>query len=137
MQTFSRSGSPAHCRRKFPRYQFYVDAEIVWMSETRWGRVSNISRGGMFIEMAVPPSLGSYFPAYLALNVPLRVDCLVRRVAPRRGVAVSMTVPEEELARFEALLVALARGADPATTGELLPRSEPPRVKVASAAFKV
>lgn len=137
MTPMPRTGAFGYCRRSSPRYQFYVEAEIVWRSETRWGRVSNISRGGMFVEIADPPSLGAYFPAYLALDQPLRVDCLVRRVVPRRGVAVSMTVPEEEIPRFEALLVALARGSDPAVSGAAVPRSEPPHVKAASAAMKL
>lgn len=130
------------CRRVFPRYQFHTDVEIIWESAARWGRVSNISRGGMFIETSEAPPLGVYVPVYLALNVPLRLDCLVRRVVPGRGFAVSMTVPEDEKVRFEALLVALARASDPASEAMAIPRVEPPcvepvRVRVASVAAKV
>jgi hypothetical protein len=102
-------------RRAMPRYQFQVDIEITWSSKTVWGRVRNISRGGMFIELANPPEPGAKFSANLSLNVPLRIIGLARRTTPRYGIGVSFLIPDQaDQRRFEALLVALAQGSDPA-----------------------
>jgi len=102
-------------RRATPRYQFQVDIEIAWNSKTVWGRVRNISRQGMFIEVDNPPQPGAKFSANLSLNVPLRVIGLVRRTTPRYGIGVSFLIPDQvDQRRFEALLVALAHGSDPA-----------------------
>ena len=124
----SRSG------RVFTRYYFYVDAEIAWRLRTLWGRVSNISRGGMFIEVADPPPLNTSVSVYLALDTPLRLECVVRRVVAGRGIGVTLTVPEEGETRFEGLLLALAGGPEPTETGVRIPRPEPPRAMMAAAA---
>jgi hypothetical protein len=108
-------------RRSSTRYQFRVQTEIVWQSRRAWGRVVDISRGGMFIEVDTNFRLNSTFSAFLALNVPLQVDCRVRRVVPGRGIGVSLTVPRDMKARFDALLLALAFGTDSASTGAALP----------------
>src|SRR5260370_41225760 len=101
-------------RRAMPRYQFQVDIEIAWNSNTVWGRVRNISRGGMFIEVANPPEPGAKFSANLSLNVPLRVIGLVRRTTPRYGIGVSFLIPEPAAQRgFSTLLVGLGDGSDP------------------------
>src|SRR5260370_14912422 len=102
-------------RRATPRYQFQVDIEIAWNSKTVWGRVRNISRQGMFIEVDNPPQPGAKFSANLSLNVPLRVIGLVGRTSPRYGIGLSFIIPEAaDQRRFEALLVALAHGSYPA-----------------------
>ena len=101
-------------RRATPRYQFQVDIEIAWNSKTVWGRVRNISRQGMFIEVDNPAERGAKFTANLSLNIPLRIIGVVRRTTPRYGVGVSFLIPEQaDQWRFEALLVALAQGSDP------------------------
>jgi hypothetical protein len=113
-------------RRILPRYQFQVDIEITWRSKTVWGRVRNISRGGMFIEVDNAPEPGTKFSANLSLNVPLRVIGLVRRSVPRYGIGVSFLIPEQEdQRRFEALLVALADGSDRAMAGAKTPDGNP------------
>jgi hypothetical protein len=113
-------------RRAMPRYQFQVDIEITWNSKTVWGRVRNISRGGMFIEVDNPPEPGAKFSANLSLNVPLRVIGLVRRATPRYGIGVSFVIPEEaDQRRFEALLVALAHGSDPTMAAAKPPEGNP------------
>ena len=126
-------------RRASPRYQFQVDIELEWRSKTVWGRVRNISREGMFIELDDAPEPGSTFSGNLSLNVPLRVICLVRRIVPQYGVGVSFAIPEVvDKRRFEALLIALARGADPATAGAKLPQVKPdePLLCFAAAAIR-
>ena len=113
-------------RRVSPRYQFEVDIEIEWGSRTVWGRVMNISREGMFIELDDALEPGAKFSGNLSLNVPLRVMCVVRRIVPQYGIGVSFVIPEQaDKRRFEALLIALARGSDPAATGSNLPQAKP------------
>jgi hypothetical protein len=108
-------------RRSFTRYQFRVQAEMVWQSRRAWGRVVDISRGGMFIGVDNNFRLNATFSVFLALNVPLQLDCRVRRIVPGRGVGVSLTVPRDMKARFDALLLALDFGTDSASTGAPLP----------------
>ncbi|MGH9689718.1 MAG: PilZ domain-containing protein [Candidatus Acidiferrales bacterium] len=115
-------------RLESTRYRFYADTEIVWESVKRWGRVTNISRKGMFIEIADAPPLDSAFPMRLALNTPLRIDCVVRRMVPGRGIGVSISLPDQSRKRFEALLLALGAGADPAATSASAPRLVESRV---------
>jgi hypothetical protein len=88
----------------------------------------------MFIEVADPPPLNTSFSVYLALDTPLRLDCVVRRVVAGRGIGVTLAVPEEGKARFEGLLLALAGGSEPTETGVRIPRPEPPRAMMAAAA---
>jgi hypothetical protein len=120
-------------RREFARYQFHADAEIVYRSQQSRGRVTDISRGGMFVEVADPPPLGASFIVRIALNVPLQLDCVVRRVVDDRGVGVSLSVGERAKKRFEALLLALSVGEDPAVTSENLPQPKRPRTMAVAA----
>jgi PilZ domain len=115
-------------RRQFARFQFEVNAEVVCDSNKEWGRITDISRTGLFIEMIEPPAVGAEFVAYLALNLPLKLHCSVRRVVPGRGVGVAVTVPMQSKKRFEALLQALLAGADPATTAAKIPQPQPPPI---------
>jgi PilZ domain len=133
MSPMSRNQLSSRLRRELIRYHFHVDAKIVWPSRTRWGRVTNISHSGMFIEIVDPPDLNACFSVYLALDVPLRVDCVVRRVVPRRGVGVTLFVPEHGKTRFEALLMALARGSEPNEAGLNVPRPEQPNAMAGAA----
>ncbi|PYU30388.1 MAG: hypothetical protein DMG31_13900 [Acidobacteria bacterium] len=113
-------------RRVSLRYQFQVDIEIEWRSKRVWGRVRNISREGMFIELDDVLEPGTKFSANLSLNVPLRVIGLVRRTVPQYGIGVSFVVPEQvDKRRFEALLIASADGSDPATAGANPPQAKP------------
>lgn len=136
MEALSRAELSSRLRREFVRYHFRVEAKIVWPSRAQWGCVTNISRGGMFIEIADPPSLNSHFSAYLALDVPLRLDCVVRRVVPRSGVGVTLSVPEEGRGRFKALLLALGHGSAPTTTSASIPKPESPRAMAVAAGTK-
>jgi len=121
-------------RRISPRYRFYAEIEIDWNARQLRGRVCNISRYGMFIELSELPELNASFSASLALNEPLRLNCVVHRVVPGHGVGVSIVIPEEAKRRFEALLFALAQGSRPAAASvNPPPSSEPPLILVASA----
>jgi hypothetical protein len=96
----------------------------------------DISRGGLFIEVEDGFRLNTSFPVFLALNVPLRLHCRVRRIVPGRGIGVSLSVPRDMKARYDALLVALAFGSDAVSAGATLPGAAPPaaNAKAASAA---
>lgn len=120
-------------RRTFERYEFNVAAEIAWHSKNQWGRVKNISRSGMFIEMLHPPEVGRRVFVRLALNTPLELECTVRRVAPRSGAGVSLTVPQRAKRRFEALLLALGCGLEPLSASVSIPQQESPRTMVKAA----
>jgi len=114
-------------RREFERFKFEVKTFVIWQSGKAWGRVTDISRNGLFIEITESPGLGGHFTAHLALRVPLQLHCLVRRVVPGRGVGVGFAVPEESRERFEALLTALSLNADPIASAAKPQRSESPR----------
>jgi PilZ domain len=114
MKQLPRAEVRDRLRRKFIRFKFHADAEIVWRSAKASCRVTDISRGGMFIEVADPPREGTRFMLRLALNVPLRLACVVRRVVPNVGVGVTISVGPRERKRFDALLLALT---DPLAPG--------------------
>lgn len=71
-------------RRRSVRYEFSIEIEIEWCGKKYWGRVRNISRHGMFIVLPDLPVLNAAFTANLALNLPLKVECVVTRVVPGR-----------------------------------------------------
>ncbi len=97
-----------------PRYCFYADLEIDWGSKALWGRVRDISRKGMFIEIAECPWVNARFSARLALDVPLPVECVVRWIVPGRGIGVTIAFPNSEgVKRFETLLRVLRNEVSP------------------------
>jgi len=133
-QPMSRSELFDRLRRRWARYEFRVSAEVRWNSTIRWGRITNISRGGVFIELPDPPRVGTHFLLRLALNEPLLLKGVVRRIAANRdGIGASILVGEKEKGRFEALLVAIGEGADRASAGARLSSLSPPRAMVAAA----
>jgi hypothetical protein len=100
-------------RRSSTRYVFRADIEIYWGSRIVWGQVLNISRYGMFIQLPENPPVHAEFQANLALNAPLRVICKVCRTVSNYGVGVAIAIQEQRnRERFDALLFALAQGAD-------------------------
>jgi len=97
------------------RYEFGVRIEIESNGWKLWGRVRNLSRTGLFIELpAAAPVPDEAFHARLALHKPLPVECVVRRVVPGQGIGVSIEIPDRiaEL-RYAALLVALSLETPP------------------------
>jgi PilZ domain len=107
-------------RRKAHRYCFYADLEIDWGPNTLWGRVRDISREGMFIEIAEWPWVNAHFSARLALDAPLPIECVVRRIVHGEGIGVTIAFQSTEgETRFEALLRALRIEVDPAPAPSL------------------
>ncbi len=126
-------------RRYSTRYVFRGDIEVRWGSRLVWGRVLNISRTGMFIELPENPPMSAEFLANLALNAPLKLKCKVRRTVPNYGVGVTIAVEDaQDRERFNALLFALAQGADPEGTSSPVPvPAAPPRSSAAVAGSAV
>ena len=127
MSAIPRNELSRRLRRQFERFQFEVNAEVTWQSRRMWGRITDLSKSGLFIEMAGAPEPGQHFSVSLALNVPLKLNCTVRRVVPGLGIGVSLSAPESSKKRFQALLLALSAGGDSTTTAAKAPRPEPPR----------
>jgi PilZ domain len=105
-------------RRLLPRYRFYLDIEIAWQSKVLRGRASDFSEDGMFIELRDRVVLSTCFSGRLALDAPLHVECVVRRIDHGKGIGVSIVIPDEEnKIRYRALLRALQRTAGPSHAG--------------------
>ncbi len=96
-------------RRWAPRYSFRAELEIEWGSALLRGKTRDISANGMFIESADTLWVGAGFTARLALDHPLQMDCSVKRIEPGRGMAVAVTVSEEQqLQRYHDLIASLS-----------------------------
>lgn len=83
-------------RRWAQRYRFRADLEIEWGSAVLRANTRDISANGMFIESPDTLWVGAGFTARLALNHPVKLDCSVKRVEPGQGMAVSLSVPEQD-----------------------------------------
>ena len=83
-------------RRWAPRYMYRAEVEIEWGSALLRANTRDISANGMFIESADTLWVGAGFNARLALGNPVKLNCSVKRVEPGRGMAVSLTVPEQD-----------------------------------------
>jgi hypothetical protein len=66
-----------------------------WGAAVLEGAVRDISDGGMFVELTDPLWLGARFAARLTLKDAIVLECVVRRVDPGRGMAVSYVVEED------------------------------------------
>jgi len=110
MAELSGEGSAAQIeRRRSTRHPFDAVVEIEWGSTKLQGRVRDISAEGMRVEISNPLWIGASFSADVALDPPLRLDCVVRRVEPGRSIGVAFVVPSEAgRAQLAALLEALA-----------------------------
>lgn len=82
-------------RRLIQRFACDLDITIEWGAAALRGRVRDISAAGMFVELDSPLWIGARFAAELALAQPVQVECVVRRVQPRRGMAVTYATPAE------------------------------------------
>jgi hypothetical protein len=95
-------------RRWAQRYPFRAGLEIEWGSALLSGSTRDISLNGMFIESPDTLWVGAGFTARLHLPQPVKLDCLVKRVEPGRGMGVSVAVPETESQKlYQDLLASL------------------------------
>ncbi len=110
MTTSVGDGSAAQIeRRRSPRYPFDSSIEIEWGSLRLQGRVIDISAEGMQIEVANPLWLGASFTAHLPMEPPLQMECVVRRIAPGRSMAVTFVLNEGGRTQLGVLLETLAK----------------------------
>lgn len=94
-----------------PRYAYKADLEIEWGSARLCGKTRDVSTNGMFIEAVDTLWVGAGFRARLALEQPVVVDCLVRRIEPGRGMGVTVTLPVEQgQNHYRELVAALSKG---------------------------
>lgn len=98
-----------HERRRFPRSKCDVGIEIEWGAAKLQGRVKEISAEAIFVELELPLWIGAKFAASLVLNEPVRLECVVKRVEPRRGMALSFSSGEPEQAAIAMLLATLEK----------------------------
>ena len=113
-------------RRAATRYRFCADIEIERGSTILWGKVHDISREGMFIDMAETPGLEVHtqFSARLGLDP---IWCVVRRVVPGQGIGVVIVVVGKGARqRFKALLSMLRTANRPVTERAIDPLSTEP-----------
>jgi hypothetical protein len=103
--------TPRHLERRWAtRYSFRAELEIEWGSAVLRAKTRDISSNGMFIESADTLWVGAGFTARLALERPVKIDCSVKRVEPGRGMAVTVTVSEEQhQRRYQDLIASLTR----------------------------
>jgi hypothetical protein len=96
-------------RRWAPRYAFRANLEIEWGSAVLRAFTRDISASGMFIESEEPLWIGAGFSAQIGLELPLKVNCFVRRIEPGRGMGVTVSLPEaSHQRRYQELLSALS-----------------------------
>jgi hypothetical protein len=82
-------------RRISPRIPCKLSINIEWGSAFISGNVNQISGEGFFVVLDNPLWIGASFAAKLGLDIPVSVDCVVRRVEPRRGMAVTYSVSSQ------------------------------------------
>ncbi len=100
-------------RRWAPRYSFRASLEIEWGSAVLRGNTRDISSNGMFIEVPDTLWVGAGFTARLHLPRPVKLDCLVKRVEPGRGMGVAVSTSETESQKvYRELLSSLTPPSD-------------------------
>ena len=96
-------------RRWSPRYSFRANLDIEWGSAVLRASTRDVSANGMFIESRDTLWVGAGFTAHLALDHPVKVDCLVKRVEPGRGMGVVVTLSETQHEKsYQDLLASLS-----------------------------
>src|SRR2546426_11430176 len=94
MSKLQESGSATQTeRRRSTRYPFGAVLKMEWGSAVIRGSVIDISAEGMRIEIADPLWVGAGFSAVLALEPPLRMECVVRRGGAGGGRGGSLVPP--------------------------------------------
>jgi hypothetical protein len=82
-------------RRRSARFPCDFGITMHWGAALLEGRVVDISVDGMFVEMEKPLWLGASFTAQLGLDEAVRIECVVRRIEPFRGMALTYAVPSQ------------------------------------------
>ncbi len=99
-------------RRRAPRFNYQAILEIEWGSARLKGRTRDVSASGMFIESEDVLWVGAGFRARMAAELPVWLDCQVRRVEPGDGMGVTVELRGDHSQRcYQDLLAKLAAGA--------------------------
>src|SRR2546426_4439621 len=97
MSKRQESGSATQTERhRSTRYPFGAVLKMEWGSAVIRGSVIDISAEGMRIEIADPLWVGARFSAVLALEPPLRMECVVRRGEAGGGMGGFFVTPGAE-----------------------------------------
>lgn len=96
-------------RRRVPRNKCDLGIEIEWGAAKLQGRVREISTEAIFVELDPPLWIGAKFAAHLQLTQPAKLECVVQRVEPRRGMALSFSSGEREHAAIRSFLASLPK----------------------------
>ena len=89
------NAQPAAERRLSPRFSCDIGITMNWGGAVLDGRVVDISAHGMFVKIDKPLWIGAEFTAQLVVEKPVRIECVVRRIEPFRGMALTYLVPHE------------------------------------------
>ena len=81
-------------RRRSPRFACNLQLAIQWGSSLILGEVKQISAEGIFVEVSGPLWVGASFAAQLMVDEAVAVDCVVRRVEPRRGMGLTFAASQ-------------------------------------------
>lgn len=106
-------------RRQHKRAPYQAGVEIEWGAAILRGQASDISAGGMLIELPDPLWMGAEFQARFPVHHPgtsslrdvptVRVACRVCRIIPGQGMGVEFVeLKEEDRARVQELVKKLA-----------------------------
>ncbi len=88
---------PGADRREHRRARYVAPVEIEWGTSIERARMTNLSLGGMLVEMENPLWMGAEFRARLQLQpAPVAVECVVRRIIPGVGMGVEFIRMEAE-----------------------------------------
>lgn len=96
-------------RRRVPRSKCDIGIEIEWGAAKLQGRAREISKEAVFVELDPALWVGAKFAATLLLPESVKIECVVRRVEPRRGMALTFSSGERERCAIAALLETLPK----------------------------
>jgi hypothetical protein len=95
-------------RRKYVRYGFQADAEVLHGGETKPAFITDVSMCGMFIVTETPLWMGAACTVRVLLIPPITLNCVVRRVLFGKGMGVDFEPPPEDVrVRLERLIASL------------------------------
>lgn len=83
-------------RRRHKRYPCKAAVKITWGQVSLEAALRDISASGMYLETHEPLWARAQFSAQLMLPEAIRVECVVRRVDPGKGMVVEFTELTQE-----------------------------------------
>ena len=103
------ASSASYSRRSASRIESVEGVYVYWSCNGRddLSRVTDLSIGGMFLEVAKPrAAIGNTTKLYFLVSEgSIRADAVIRYILPGEGVGLKLTaLPEEDRARFASLV---------------------------------